>query len=122
MVDCRLPPQHRLKRPADFQRVYDHRCSVSDDWLIIYGRANDLSHHRVGLSVSRKFGPAVQRNRLKRLYREAFRTSQWQWPGGLDLVLIPRGSATPTLAQLQTSLSQLIPQLAKRLARRDKPT
>jgi ribonuclease P protein component len=104
-----------LRRPEDFQRVYDQRRSVADDWLIVYGRPNDLPYLRLGLSVSRKVGPAVQRNRLRRLYREAFRLIKAELPSGLDLVLIPRTNAEPPLAELQQSLAQLVRKLAQRL-------
>ena len=83
-------PHEHLRRPADFQLVYDRRRSVSDDWLIVYACENDLPYLRLGLSVSLKVGGAVQRNRLRRLYREAFRLTRHEMPTGLDLVLIPR--------------------------------
>lgn len=106
-----------LRRPAEFQRVYERRCSASDGRLIVYARANELTHCRLGLSVSRKVGGAVQRNRLRRLYREAFRLSRDELPTGLDLILIPRSAQPPSLAALQTSLRALVPTLARRLAR-----
>jgi ribonuclease P protein component len=68
------------------------------------------------LSVSRKVGQATYRNRLRRLYREAFRLTRPELPTGLDLVLIPRGRKEPSLADLQTSLSRLVKQLSHRLA------
>src|SRR5229473_2898749 len=90
-------PFEHLRRPADFKRVYDRRRSASDDWLIVYACPNGLPHLRLGLSVSRKVGPAVLRNRLRRLYREAFRLSRHEMPVGLDLVVIPRKSGVPAL-------------------------
>jgi ribonuclease P protein component len=113
----RLPREHRLRRQEDFRQVYDRRRSVSDDWLIVYGRENGLDHLRLGLSVSRKVGPAVVRNRLRRLYREAFRLVHAELPPGLDIILIPRKAERPALTQLQASLRKLVPQLARRLAR-----
>jgi ribonuclease P protein component len=107
-----------LRRPADFRRVYERRRSVSDSWLIVYACENQLPHLRLGLSVSRKVGPAVRRNRLRRLYREAFRLTRSDMPVGLDLVLIPRTSEEPSLADLQRSLPRLVKQVARKLAPR----
>src|SRR5438132_4115687 len=85
-------PAEHLRRPTDFRRVYARRRSASDGWLIVYGCDNGLPYLRLGLSVSRKVGQATHRNRLKRLYREAFRLTRHQMPVGLDLVLVPRTS------------------------------
>ena len=113
----RFRPHEHLRRTRDFRRVYDRRRSVSDAWLIVYACENDLPHLRLGLSVSKKFGNAVRRNRLRRLYREAFRLTRHQMPGGLDLVLIPRRPEAPALAELKQSLPRLVAQLARKLAR-----
>jgi ribonuclease P protein component len=118
-LDFTLPKAHRLRRPADFRRVFDRKRSVSDDWLIVYGCANGLTHNRLGLSVSRKHGPAVHRNRIRRLYREAFRLTRHEAPTGLDLILIPRQSAEPDLEALKRGLPHLIGLLARRLAREE---
>jgi ribonuclease P protein component len=112
----------RLRRPSDFRRVYERRRSVSDDFLIVYACENGLPHLRLGLSVGRKAGPATRRNRLRRLYREAFRLTRHQMPVGLDLVLIPRGDEEPTLEELKRSLPRLVRQLARKLAREAPPS
>jgi ribonuclease P protein component len=114
-------PHEHLRRPGDFRRVYERRRSASDAWLIVYACENRLPYTRLGLSVSRKVGPAVRRNRLRRLYREAFRLSRAVLPTGLDLVLIPRSPAEPPLAELMQSLPRLAGQLARKLAREPAP-
>jgi ribonuclease P protein component len=101
-------PHEHLRRPSDFRRVYDRRRSASDNWLIVYACPNGLPHLRLGLSVSRKFGGAVRRNLLRRLYREAFRLTRHEMPTGLDLVLIPRKPGVPTLEALKKSLPRLV--------------
>lgn len=110
-----------LRRPADFRRVYDRRRSASDGWLIVYACENGLAHSRLGLSVSRKVGNAVHRNRLRRLYREAFRLTRQELPAGLDLVLIPRRPDEPTLEALKRALPRLVRQAARKLAQDGRP-
>ncbi|HJT77730.1 MAG TPA: ribonuclease P protein component [Gemmataceae bacterium] len=118
----RFRPEEHLRRGADFRRAYERRRSASDPWLIVYACPNGLPHLRLGLSVSRKVGPAVRRNRLRRLYREAFRLTRHLMPTGLDLVLIPRRPDDPPLEELKQSLPRLVGQLARRLAKEAGPS
>jgi ribonuclease P protein component len=114
MADQRFPRQMRIRCAADFQRAYARRCTAGDGRLLLFVAANGLPHPRLGLSVSRKVGGAVVRNRWKRLIREAFRLTRDRLPPGVDLVAIPRPDAAPRLAELIESL----PRLASRAARR----
>ena len=115
-------PAEHLRRPSDFRRVYDRRRSVSDSWLILYACENGLPYLRLGLSVSRKFGKAVERNRLRRLYREAFRLTRGQMPVGLDLILIPRRNDEPSLTTLTAALPKLVRQVARKINQDGKPS
>src|SRR5262245_21057475 len=117
LTDCRFRPHEHLRRPVDFKRVYDRRRSVSTEVLIVYAAPNDLPHNRLGLSVSRKYGGAVKRNRARRLFREAYRLTRHQMPTGLDLVVIPRSTTEPALADLLVSLPKLVNKVAQKLAR-----
>ena len=117
MANQRFRPWEHLKRESDFRLTFDRKRSVSDERLIISARDNGLEHNRLGMSVSRKVGSAVVRNRLRRLYREAFRLTKTELPIGLDLILIPRGPKQPSLAEIMESLRKLVPQAARKLAR-----
>lgn len=115
--DQKFRPAEHLRRPSDFRRVYQRRRSAADGWLLVYACENGLPHSRLGLSVSRKVGQATFRNRLRRLYREAYRLTRSEIPTGLDLVLIPRSRDEPPLEDLKRSLPRLVTQISRKLTR-----
>ena len=116
MTAERFLPQYRLRRTVDFERVYRRRRSASDDRLIVFVCKNELAYTRVGLSVSKKVGGAVRRNRWKRLLREAFRLNRLRLPAGVDLVVVPRQGIVPELVPLEESLVRLAGRAASKLA------
>lgn len=118
--DERFLPRYRIRRGADFQRAFDRRCAASDELLLVFGCENGLDYPRLGLSVSRKVGGAVRRNRWKRLLREAFRCRRDQLPAGIDLVVVPRPDAQPELSKLLESLPRIAWRIANKL-KRDQP-
>ncbi len=115
MNDQRFPRARRIRRQADFDRVYNGDAFAADDVLVVRACRNDLAHARLGLSVSRKVGNAVVRNRWKRLIREVFRLHRAEMPAGLDLVVRPKRGAACDFHAIEKSLPQLAARVARRL-------
>jgi ribonuclease P protein component len=88
--------RNRLSRSADFDRVYREGRSHASRHLVVYAfprAATGEEGPRLGVSVGRKVGGAVERNRMKRLLREAFWTVAGDLPEGYDFVLVARPDA-----------------------------
>lgn len=127
----RFPRSTRLTLNREFDAVFQARDSAAGTRLILYGLRNGRGHGRLGLSVGRRYGSAVRRNRFKRLCREAFRLTQERQPAGWDWIILPntgrgkRGGIRPRqepnprskrlrLAEVEREMLRLMRQIAER--------
>ena len=78
----------RLVSNKQFEAVLARNIRVTNGLLVLYVAENDCGYPRLGVSVGKSCGGAVERNRLKRLLREAFRQSQDCIPPGFDYLLM----------------------------------
>jgi ribonuclease P protein component len=87
--------RQRLSRSAEFDRVYREGRSHANRYLVVYSfpREGEERDARLGVSVGRKVGGAVERNRVKRLLRAAFWEVADDLPDGHDFVVVARPEA-----------------------------
>jgi ribonuclease P protein component len=114
-----LPQTRRLQHDLEYQAVYGARMKKQRGPLVAFVGASERPYWRVGLAVGKRVGGAVERNRIKRALREAFRLVRHQLPCGAsgcgcDVVL----SAYPHDALSAAEYQSLVLELAT-LAQRD---
>jgi ribonuclease P protein component len=123
-VSARRSKRGRLSRSAEFDRVFRQGRSHANRVLVLYGfprsEENSPAQLRLGLSVSRRVGGAVERNHVKRLLREAFEQELARLPEGHDVVIVARPEAKVVaerdgLEGVRAALVELMDQLRTRV-------
>jgi ribonuclease P protein component len=115
----RGPRRRRLSRSAEFERVYRQGRSKGNRYLVLYAFPREQETDegpRLGLSVGRRVGGAVDRTRVKRVLREAFWEEARRLPAGSDYVLVARPEALPLAeregtAGIRATLGELVDEL-----------
>jgi ribonuclease P protein component len=120
----RGPKRRRLSRSAEFERVYRQGRSKGNRYLVLYAFPREESGDegpRLGLSVGRRVGGAVDRSRVKRVLREAFWEEARRLPAGSDYVVVARPESLGLTERegtpgVRAALAELVDQIGSREA------
>ena len=82
-----------IKENREFSYLYRRGKFISSDCLILYFRKNRFDKNRLGITVSKKVGKAVVRNRVRRRIKECYREVEGRLPGFYDIVIVARNTA-----------------------------
>ncbi len=98
-----------IKKNHEFHRAYHRGKSFATHTVVAYALRNRNGINQLGLTVSKKIGGAVQRNRAKRMMREAYRFLENRVKGGLDVVIVARTRCVyAPLVEIQKDLEQAL--------------
>jgi len=86
-VSERFPKSNRLLKRDEFRRVYDKGSKIQARYFTAFVLTNSQEQPSIGITVTRKIGKAVRRNRARRLVREVFRKNKLLVPQGVDMVI-----------------------------------
>jgi len=106
----------RVTRSGDFTKIIRLGTCVADGTLVLFALPKTSADNsiRIGITIPKKTGNAVQRNRWKRLIRESFRVQQAALPVGYEFIVRPKRGATPSWRAIEKSIPHLAHKAAKR--------
>ena len=115
-TDRRFPRSCRLKTRRQYVAVYEKGRRMASTSLVLFGLPNTQDQCRLGITVTRKVGGAVQRNRIRRIVREIFRRHRTRLAPPLDLVVNPRRSCLDrTSAEIEEEFLKTFERLVRKL-------
>ena len=85
-----MDKKYRLRNNREFKNVYDGGKNFWNRNLILYRKKNALQVTRLGITITKKFGNAVIRNRTRRRLREIYRLKLYRIRDGYDIIIIPK--------------------------------
>lgn len=99
-----------LRKDSDFRKVYKHGKSIANKYLVMYILENKSEESRLGISVSKKVGKAIIRNRVRRLIKEVYRLNvDDKIKAGYDIVFIARvASKEASYQDIEKSVNYLV--------------
>lgn len=99
-----------LKKDSDFRKVYKHGKSFANRYLVMYILKNKSENSRIGISVSKKVGKAIMRNKVRRRIKESYRLNiDENVKNGYDIVFIARVAIKDaTYDEIEKSMKHLI--------------
>ena len=111
-----FPKSSRLVHSGEYSDVMKHGQCVADGSLVLFAKVQPHGEvTRLGVTIPKKTGSAVVRNRWKRLIREAFRTQAEKLPRGLDIVVRPKKDAEPSWDAIERGLPRLVQRASRKL-------
>ncbi len=115
-------PAERVCSKKDFERLRKAGRRGGDQILRVLVACNGLTFSRIASAVPRRYGNAVARNRLRRLFRGAFRLDKDSIPAGYDILLSPaKGAQVPDLESIRASLVRCVTKVVARLEQAKPP-
>ena len=120
MTAERFRKHEHLRTAAEFDRVFAARCSASNDVMVVYTAPNDRDVTRLGISVGKRVGRAVDRAYARRRIREAFRRNKGEFPQGVDIVCVARPGAKDRKVDVVNALIELTAQSQRRWSERSR--
>ncbi len=104
MTDQSFPKRVRIRKRREFLKIYKEGKKIQSKYLIIHYMPNNLGHPRIGITVTKKVGKSVIRNRWKRLIREVFRKNRGKFPPYDIVITVKRGYTPPSYKELEEDL------------------